>query len=104
MKKEGEEEAKLLLRRSRLSGLVNKSKNRQIESEKGDDKNENQKVKVTSSQAPSYARRLQSETIAHSLTYSLAGVKCRATSVAKNDYHHTDICKGRLCFRFNTYQ
>ena len=27
---------------------------------------------------------MQSETIAHSLTYSLTGVKCRATSVAKN--------------------
>ena len=39
---------------------------------------------ITSSQAPSYARRVQSETIAHSLTYSLTGVKCRATSVAKN--------------------
>ena len=46
MKKEGEEEARLLLRRSRLSGLVNKRKNGKIESEKSDDKNENQKVKV----------------------------------------------------------
>ena len=34
----------------------------------------------TSSQAPSYARRLQPKTMTHSLT----GVKCRATSVAKN--------------------
>ena len=34
----------------------------------------------TSSQAPSYARRLQPETMTHSLT----GVKCRATSVANN--------------------
>ena len=46
VKKEGEEEARLLLRRSRLSGLINKSKSGKIESEKSDDKNENQKVKV----------------------------------------------------------
>ena len=38
----------------------------------------------TSSQAPSYARSVQSETIAYSLTHLLTGVKCRATSVAKN--------------------
>jgi len=37
----------------------------------------------TSSQAPSYARRLQSETMNHLLAHSLTGVKCRATSVAK---------------------
>ena len=37
----------------------------------------------TSSQAPSYARRLQSETMTHPPTDSLTGVKCRATSVAK---------------------
>ena len=43
---------------------------------------------ITSSQAPSYARRLQSDTIAHSLTYSLTGVKCRATSVAKNEKYN----------------
>ena len=36
----------------------------------------------TSSQAPSYARRLQSETMTYSLTYSLAH-RGRATSVAK---------------------
>ena len=41
-------------------------------------------TKETSSQAPSYARRLQSETMTYSLTHSLTGVKCRATSVAKN--------------------
>ena len=35
---------------------------------------------ATSSQAPSYAGRLQSET----MTDLLTGVKCRATSVAKN--------------------
>ena len=40
--------------------------------------------KETSSQAPSYARRLQPETMTHPLTDSLTGVKCRATSVAKN--------------------
>ena len=37
----------------------------------------------TSSQAPSYARRLQPKTMTHWLTDSLTGVKCRATSVAK---------------------
>ena len=35
----------------------------------------------TSSQAPSYAS--ESETTTYRLTYSLTGVKCRATSVAK---------------------
>ena len=41
-------------------------------------------MKLTSSQAPSYARRLQSETMNYSLTHLLTGVKCGATSVAKN--------------------
>ena len=38
----------------------------------------------TSSQAPSYARRLQSETTTYRLTDLLTGMRCRATSVAKN--------------------
>ena len=47
----------------------------------------------TSSQAPSYARRVQSETMTYSLTYSLTGVKCRATSVAKKTLMITDNLK-----------
>ena len=60
----------------------------------------------TSSQAPSYASRLQSETMTHSLTYSLTGVKCRATSVAKNVYFGTQWLSSQLsnfspvCFFF----
>ena len=38
----------------------------------------------TSSQAPSYARRPPTETITHPSKHLLTGVKCRATSVAKN--------------------
>ena len=39
-------------------------------------------MKKTRSQAPSYAS--ESETTTDRLTHSLTGVKCRATSVAKN--------------------
>ena len=52
----------------------------------------------TNSQAPSYARRLQSETTTHPPTYLLTGVKCRATSVAKN-LKSSEIGDPLLCFK-----
>ena len=50
---------------------------------------------TTSSQAPSYAS--ESETMNLSLTDSLTGVKCRATSVAKNDSSYKLNTLGPFC-------